>query len=350
MRYQSFLLAIVLFLSMGVTGVHGSDGSGMQTSVAGDIVGSFGSTDRGADNRLDMREAEFMFYGPLDPTFDAMAAFAAHYESGVMLAEAHGVYIETTKLVPRSSIRIGQFFLGFGRLNNVHRHDWPFITVPLVNSSFFDREGALDTGVEYGYLLPIPFYLNLTAGVTSGWNFGHSHSQGSRPRVPTHYLRLANFVNLPGKGGLQTAFNYVGRTPVNGLTSSFIGLDIVTKWRTNQIIDLLIQSEAWMKFEGGNTSLGLYVYPQHHLGANFYLGARFDYLSILNLKDGLGLPRKNFQMAVVPTVTWQPSEFARFRLAYTWQGNFQDTTYLSTESHLQFQTTFILGAHPAHDF
>jgi MFS family permease len=102
--------------------------------------------------------------------------------------------------------------LGVGRLNQIHRHDWPFISAPRIHRELFGAESAIDSGFEVGSLLPSSFYLDLTAGVTSGFKFGHSHSDGARPNVPTHYLRAATYNELPRGGGMQTGLNFLSRT------------------------------------------------------------------------------------------------------------------------------------------
>jgi hypothetical protein len=68
------------------------------------------------------------------------------------------------------------------------------------------------------------------------------------------------------------------------------------------------------------------------------------------LKDITGSNVANSENRIVPTITYRPSEFSSLRLAYDWsvakQANQQDR-----ENHeLQMQATFMIGAHPAHDF
>ena len=55
------------------------------------------------------------------------------------------------------------------------------------------------------------------------------------------------------------------------------------------------------------------------------------------------------EYAFVPTLTYEASEFASFKLAYTHSVKTEDNKTTNDQS-LQLQTVFILGAHPAHDF
>src|SRR5690606_122720 len=96
---------------------------------------------------------------------------AAHSEDGTYLFEVHEAYLKSSKLLNRVRMKLGQYFLGIGRLNRFHRHDWPFTLVPKVHSTFFDSngEGVVDTGVEVSWLIPASFFLEWTLGITNGW-------------------------------------------------------------------------------------------------------------------------------------------------------------------------------------
>lgn len=327
-------------------------GTGLDISASVDGVGQFGPE---GTNRIDVREAEFLLFAPIDHLFDGQVSFSAHTETTGLFAEVHEAYLASSKLIPRSRFRIGQFFLGFGRLNQFHRHDWPFTTAPKVHSTFFAAEAAKDTGIEYSWLTPLPFYLDLTVGITNGWVFGHAHTLGTKPYFPTHYLRALTYFDLPGKGGLQTGLNYVGRKNDQGTSSTYLGLDATAKWREAQVLKLLIQSEFWLRLErpkaGTNVdTFGFYIHPEYALGENFFAGLRFDYLTTTSLAFATGGKVSNFHAGLMPQITWRPSEFSTVRLSYTYRAEYLGTRYIAYERFLELQTVFILGAHPAHDF
>ena len=94
--------------------------TGLQTSIALDIVAdtAIGDGSSGSDKAI-IRGAEVMFYGPIDHIFDGTVGMAAHPEEGVSLFELHEAYIGSSKLIPRSRFRFGQFFLGVGRFKSV---------------------------------------------------------------------------------------------------------------------------------------------------------------------------------------------------------------------------------------
>jgi hypothetical protein len=353
--YLIVLISLTTFVAQSFNSIR-ADSGGLQTSIAVDIVGNAFSRDKTSpDSKLSIREAELFFYAPVDQTFEGILGIAAHQEKGVALFEIHEATIGSTKLIPWSRFRIGQYFLGVGKLNSVHRHDWPFTTAPKVHQEFFGKEGVDDTGIEYSMLTPLPFYLDITFGVTNGWKYGHVHNSGKKPKTPTHYARVANFVELPFEGGLQTGLNYLSRKDSKGTKTTLFGLDITAKWREGKSIPFFFQGEIWhreFKPEGSllTRSLGFYGFPQINLIESLNLGIRFDGYSILKLKDASGKKIRNYEQSYVPTLTWKPSEFSTFRASYQW--NFERLASHSNlkNSFLEVQTTFILGAHPAHDF
>ncbi len=338
------------------THLFADDGTGLKTSAAVDMVGTFkGNKESSADDSFNVREAEIMLTAPIDQTFNGLLSFAAHREDGVALAEIHEAYISSSKLVPRSNIRVGQFFLGVGRLNRFHRHEWPTIYAPKVHEEFFGPEGALDSGIEYSYLAPLPFYLDTTLGLTNGWTYGHSHNAGEKPKKPTHYARVASYVELPANGGAQLALNYLSRTDAQENLMTLNGLDFTAKWRDTGVLNLLVQGEVWHRTkkpkdaEAENT-LGLYVMPQYAIDSQVFVGLLMEYYSVLSLKDVVGKSINNTNIGFVPTLTYKASEFSSLRLAYnrsTYHRADQDD---KIEQRVEVQATFMIGAHPAHDF
>jgi len=332
------------------------DASGLKISAAVDLVGSYRADQKSsADDSFNAREAEIILTAPIDPKFDGVLSFAAHREDGEAVAELHEAFIKTSRLIPRSNLRVGQFFLGLGRLNRMHRHEWPIVVAPKVHSEFFGEEGALDSGIEYSYLAPLPFYLETTLGVTNGFAYGHSHDEGEKPKKPTHYGRVSTYFELPGNGGAQTALNYLSRTDAQGKVMTLTGLDFTAKWREAGVLNFLFQSEIWHRTlapQGADAeeTLGAYVLPQYALDSQFFLGLLVDYYTVLSLKDAIGQSVDNTVIGVVPTLTYKASEFSTLRLAYnhsSFQREDQDDV---TENRVELQANFTIGAHPAHDF
>lgn len=313
-------------------------------------------------NRFDARVFEITLAGAIDQTFDGRLMFAGHSENGVFVPELHEGFVSSSKLIPMSRFRLGKFFLGVGRLNQFHQHDWPFITAPIVQREFFNpgrdpivAEGAMDTGVEYSILLPLPFYLDLTIGVTNGYCYGHCHGPGNRPLTPLHYVHPVTFFDFGGGKGLQLGANYMGRVDFQGEETVITGLDVVYKERQGRRLVWLFQGELFHRAvnrQAGDTStLGGYVYPQYGFDEEFSLGVRVDSFSQLNRSFNTTGERQNdLDYAFVPTFTWKPSEFSTIRLAYSHEVNTTQGEVDVRDRRFDFQFTYILGAHPAHEF
>jgi hypothetical protein len=340
------ILAVFCSQSFGM-----AEGTGLKFMGAVDLIGNFESKDQTTyPRRFEVREAELGFYGPIDHTFDGTATFAAHNESGAYNLEVHEANLSSYKLVPNLKAKLGKFFLGVGRLNQYHRHDWPFINAPKAHELFFDEEAASDTGLQLQYLFPqLPIFTELTAGVTSGWTFGHTHNVGAKPIQPTHYARIQNFFEIGENGALQTGVNYLGRKARNDGQLKLFGLDAVAKWKESSKLLWLLQSEIWgknLRPVGGalERTFGGYFYAQRYLDKNFSGGVRFDGYSVDTS------PVKNLDYSVVPQIAYKHSEFSQFKISYQLDWQKREHKDSQVNRTIQLLATFILGDHPAHDF
>ena len=351
---KQFLITSILLTSLNI---FAFDSSGLKISLAGDMVYDQGlNSTSTANENLTMRGAEMMFFAPIDHRFDGVLSAAAHDENGETVFELHELYFSSSKIIDRSRLKVGQFFLGVGRLNQTHQHDWPFMKAPKVHSEFFDDEGIFDSGVEFSHLFNTDRFLDLTVGVTSGHKYGHAHSSGSKPKVPTHYLSLKSFTELSNTSGIQYAFNYLGRTDDEGDKLHIPGLEIVGKWREGRAIKYMFQGEAWYRnvedISGSKSEqVGAYLYNQFLLETNTYAGIRLDGYKDLSKKNSItGKKQNNITYGVTPELTWNSSEFIKIRsgLAHIFTREEGVTTSKDTSLNLQF--VFILGAHPAHEF
>jgi hypothetical protein len=347
---------LLVFPAFAAASLMAQDGTGLKISAAVDLVGTFkADKDSTADDAFNPREAEILLSAPVDQTFNGQLSFAAHREGGAAMAELHEAFISSSKLIPRSNIRVGQFFLGVGRFNRFHRHEWPVIFAPKVHEEFFGKEGALDSGIEYSFLAPLPFYLETTIGVTNGFTYGHSHKEGEKPKKPTHYGRVASYLELPGNGGAQAALNYLSRTDAEEREMTLTGLDFTAKWRDAGLLNFFVQSEVWHrtlkpKDAKADESIGAYILPQYAADSQWFLGLMVEYFSVTSLKDAIGNAIDNSNIAYVPTITYKASEFSSLRLAYDRSTYHREDQSDKTEQKVEVQATFIIGAHPAHDF
>lgn len=348
-----YLLALFALTSQA----QAFDATGLKISVAGDLVYDQGLNSQSeADENFKVRGAELSLYAPVDHLFEARLSAAAHDEEGETVFEVHELYLQTSKLIPRSRLKVGQFFLGIGRLNRFHQHDWPFTLAPLIHESILGDEGVFDTGAEFSTLLPLPFYFDLTVGITSGHKFGHAHSEGEKPKTPTHYTRASSFVDFGSQRGLEYGLSYLGRTSGDGDELSLLGFDLTFKKRVLKKIDWLVQTETWYRknkteSETESRLIGSYLFVDKNLSHFSSLGLRVDMTKDLTKKNSLtGKKVNNISYGITPQLTYKSSEFFTFRLSASHEFEREEGDTLSKDTKILSQFVFILGAHPAHEF
>lgn len=357
-----FLSASSLLLS---TASHGAaDFKDMNSTVAIDIIAPISLEDDGVDkNKLFVRSAEIMFYGPLGPVFDAALNMAGHDENGEFIFSLHEGYISSSKLIKNATIKAGKFFLGAGRLNGVHQHDWPFITAPKVHREVFNpgrgpltAEGAADSGLELSYLVPMETYLNFTLGVTNGYCFGHCHKDGKRPKHPVAYLRPTTFYSLGAGTGVLMGATYLIRSDDVGTKTQVFGIETTYKKRVGKVLKWLFQAESFYQLQEPEglketRKAGFYALTQYGFDPYWSFGVRVDGFSHLNMTfNTVDESREDFDYGVISTLTYKPSEFGTIRLAYMHEVDTTQGVDDVTDRQVQFQFTALLGAHPAHDF
>ena len=334
-----------------------ADSDGLKTFIAVDLVGeAFNRVKEANPREVELRGVEVSFSAPVDPLFDAVVGLAAHPEDGRSVFELHEATLNSSKLLPYTQLRVGQGFLSVGKLNRVHQHDWPFIDPPDVQEKFFDDEGVNDLLFEATLNTPSSLPFEWTLGVARGWNYGHAHSAGERPLVLTHYTRAQTFAVLPGDGGLQIALNYLGRTSGDSVKMQLSGVDVTAKWREGRALQFLFQSEIWVKHlkapgVAPEDSVGFYLFPQFNVLNGLDAGVRADGFTVSTLRDSLGRRVRNLSNKIVPTLTYKASEFSTFRLAYAWDLQTRaENKPKVINAGLMTQISFVMGAHPSHDF
>ncbi len=358
MQYQMYKKIFCLFLFVAtLSNSYALKYSDVEISAAGDFIYEHGlNKESSASDRVKMRGVELSVFAPVDDTFNGVLAAAAHDENGEVVVELHELYISSFSLVPRSNIRLGQFFIPIGRLGRSHQHDWVFTRAPKFYRSFFGDEGIIDTGLEYSYMLPTESIYNLSFGVTSGYVYGHAHTEGSKPKVPTHFARFSRFFELSTTSGVDLGLSYLGRTDTQENDLKLVGLDFVAKWRQGRMTKYLLQSELWYKNETNSANesseqVGMYILNQFGMSVENSFAFRLDAFKDLSKRNAItNRISNNISYGVLAQHTFTSSEFLKIRstLAHEFDREEGITTGKDTRATLQF--VFILGSHPAHDF
>jgi hypothetical protein len=348
--------------------------------VAGDFVGNLtqknvqknqGGSFPGLENLFFPREVELSLFGQVDPYARAEVRVETGQDSRsgemtVNLAEAN---LTLTALPYGTQLKMGKMRNRFGYLNQIHSHDWPFIDNPNVLQQFFGREGLAESGFEASWVPHLPFYLELLGGVFNGENdVAFGRNQISNPLVTG---RVKTFFDFDEWGAIQLGSSIAaGQTPEQK-NSTIVGFDAKYKytppgWQRAaftllgeyliSLRDVVVTDADGFDGTRHRNSQGFYVYAglqpfNHGELSKWLLGFRYDRTQYP--------AASGTEWAWQPFLTYNPSEFLRFRLGYKQTTRSQCCSYLDFQdnggsakqvSEYFLQVTFILGAHPAHPF
>ena len=348
--------------------------------VSADFVGTLtqrnvekaqGGTFSGQENRFFPRAIELGLFGQIDPYARGVVRFEAgeSVEGGergihVEVSEAH---LTLLTLPFNTQLKMGRMLNRFGMLNQIHEDDLPQTDRPNVFTRFLGAEGLNENGAELTWVAPLPFYLEALVGLFDGDNevaFG----RGSL-RAPLVTARLRTFFELDDVNAIQ-----LGVSAANGETpekhrNTLLGVDLKYKlvpegWRhplltvagealfANRKVDVTGDSDGDGIADVGGTRTrkrwGWYAYAELQPWQRWALGFRYDWTQYPTAPGS--------EWAAEPYVTFKPSEFLRFRLAY----KHTDRTHRVTGpddrgsarvvDEILLQASFILGAHPTDAF
>jgi hypothetical protein len=326
-----------------------------QPNVAKANAGTFA----GRENRFFPREIELSLFGQIDPYARAEVRIESGEEepgaeTGVSLAEAN---LTLLTLPWGTQLKMGQMRARFGYSNQIHEHDLPWVDRPNALRNFLGEEGLTEKGFEATIVPDLPFYLEGLVGVFNGDNeaaFGYGKL--SQPLVTG---RLRTFFELADEHALQLGVSGAsGQTP-DRLPSQLAAFDLKYKLRPDGWLHPLltvgaegiysvrrVENDLGEKATRGR--FGWYGYAEIQPWRRWAGGVRYDW-SQYPVNPGR-------EWAVEPYVTFWPSEFLRFRLAYKHTDRSQREAFSENGGsgrlvdELFFQASFILGAHPAHPF
>ncbi len=355
----------------------------------------------GQENRIFPQEMEIAAQGFVDPY--VRADFFFDFGEEVDIDRARGArparslgaaleegYITTLSLPWGFQIRGGRMRPQFGLLGHIHAHDLPQIDPPNVLTNFLGPDRLDENGVEVSWLAPLPFFLELRGGVFSGDN-ETAFGVGSI-RNPLVTGRIKTFLDINDDHGIQFAMS--GATGPNtnfgplteaphGTRTVLLGADFKYKWKPVGVpytqfilageylfshqrrepnidaLGFLAPLPLGSLCDAGTTGCsrderhrnrhGFYVFADYQLSQRWYVGTRFDWSQFppnpnIAFENSPELRRGAREYAIVPYLTFRPSEFFNLRTEY--KHVFRNYTKSADEAFLQ--AVFILGTHPPH--
>jgi hypothetical protein len=273
-----------------------------------------------------------------------------------------------------TQLKMGLMRNRYGWSNQIHEHDLPWTDRPGVYRAYFGDEGLRESGGELTWVPDLPFYLEALVGAFNGDNtaaFGRG-----KLNEPMLTGRLRTFFELADEHAIQLGVSVASGLTGDRLRSTLPGFDVRYKYRPEGWLhplvtaggegiwsirrtlvtrDLLIDTDAngvpdtavTIGNHRTNTRFGWYAYAEVQPFRRWAGGVRYDYTEQLV---------RGREKAIEPYITFWPSEFLRFRLAYKLTERSSDVGFSTDQAsarhvdELFFQATFILGAHPAHPF
>lgn len=328
---------------------------------------------------VNMQEIEVGFQSVVDPYF-RFDSFLSFRTEGVELEEAYGTTLFSMPL--NSQFRIGRARAKFGRINQIHRHAQNFVTLPIVAAEFLG-EHLNPTSVEANFLVPVPWYMELSAS-------------GGSPDVETptfqrspdannignllYIFHMANFFEASDSLGVNLGLSFATGSNASGPDerSNLYGADFFAKYRPlrdNPYQEFSVQSEfMWRQAETPDEELedyGFYAEAIYRFAKRWNTGVRFDLtdtntpvteddegvevigqvgLSQVIRQDEeeeesmLGLLGRAYRIS--PMLTFSPSEFSRIKLEY----DYLNQNYGPDQHAVFLQFMYAIGAHGAHPY
>jgi len=335
---------------------------------------------------FEMPSFELFIDGYLNPYARAAANIA--FEDGEFAAEE--LYANIVRGLPLDiQIKAGKYLLGFGKLNLVHPHAWPFINRPLFHQVYFGEEGFNDIGANFSFILPTEdFYTTLDLGVYKGDaisnNTGGEDADVHEVRGNSLIFvgRLGSFfsigdfsnldIGLSGSYGnyAKSSFYFPDSISFSSemLPYLYSSLDFKFKYKPDSYTSLVIQGEGILNhrdvirgidfmpsIESINT-FGGFIYFDYQFLKQFSVGLKYDFTyGIIGDEPAfntLANDDMNKTNGIEYWVGYYPiEETLALRLgAQNLLFDLADNLKKDTETTITLQLIFSLGPHKAHQF
>jgi hypothetical protein len=339
------------------------------------------------DRNFNLGESELTLSANVDPYFMGALTVAVTGENEIEVEEA---YFRTLALPEGFSLKGGQFFSGFGYLNEIHAHAWEFIDQPMVYQAFFGGQMA-QVGLQARWLAPTDVFLEFGAETGSGQSFPGTRVERNSPNGVTLFAHLGSDIgdsiawraglswvdldaedrSFEGENGAEEPTLYA----FTGSSQTWI-VDATLKWTPpgdTKRRYLKLQGEYMDRTEDGSLSYtspgppldgsyrasqsGWYLQGVYQFLPRWRAGARYDSMDsgdpAIGLIESGELDWTDFPLLVPASpsrttimLDWSLSEFSRLRAQYSWD----DARDATTDEQLFLQYIYALGAHGAHKF
>ena len=317
-------------------------------SVNGDFVWQLNhNKEVDGGNPFNLRELEFGYEGKIDPWSTMNAYVGLHNHDGQTHVHLEEAYATLNKLPLGLKMKVGKFFLDFGKDNTLHQHARPYVDVPLFVKNYLGDEGMGGSGFSISSMVPLgKIYGEVTLEAVNDENSrSYTNGKSGRPLYNGHfklYTDLSKSSNLELGYSRMQGFNDEAARRLTTIQ----GMDLTYRWRPldrGRYNSLMVRGEyLWSDRENNLSNRdtdGYYGFAEYQMNRNWFLGARYDYSEFPNLVN-------SHEQATSGILTYKPTEFSYYRLQY------KKTTrnYARDLTEWWFQMNFLVGPHGAHEF
>jgi len=283
-----------------------------------------------------LQEVELAVQAVIDP-YARGDVFITFSPDSVEVEEA---YLTTLSLPWGLQVKAGKFYSPFGRLDQLHRHQWVFVDQPLSQQRLVASDGLNGAGADLAWLAPLPWFLEVHAAYQDTVpGFEAVHQLTGVGRV-IQYFDLSDEATL-GVGLSWAYFQSAGPASFKNVA----GADVFVKIRNPA-------SRAYLTLQGevfgrqlsdqafAQATWGGYGQVVWRLDRAWEIGGRFDAAPALTQVP----PGTEYDCSLIGT--FYASEFLRVRLQPSWQRLPGAVNGLQVLANFEFS----LGVHGAHPF
>lgn len=313
-------------------------------------------------NGVDLREAELAFYADVDPYSRLFLLLSVHPEyklNSTSTAVEESWVVEPEEAFAESNVlsgvtlRFGKFKAAFGKHNLLHTHAYPFVEAPVAQTDLLGDEGLNDAGVSAAYLVPLPWYFEVTGQYLRGEGENEEFNSPS-PNDGVGVLHLKNLWDLSDNSTLEWGISGASGGNSLGGTTSLYGSDVTWKWRpveggkyhswilAGEYIHRDLEQPGSLAARG----TGFNIWSQFQWAERWKTSLRYDSMDMKNstsVRNGL-TDKKTVGL------TFQATEFSSFQAEFSQAKGPISTTGNNTENKVFLQANFTIGAHPAHSY
>jgi len=316
-------------------------------SAIGDFQTSY-KTDVKRNFDAKINEVEVSLQSVVDPYARADFFFSVGQDSlsGNFKGDLEEGYLTTLSLPAHLQLKVGKFKSAMGRINPVHSHALPFISLPNAYENYFG-EGINDEGLSLSWLIPNSvFYQEFVFQLTDGPidNPSFSRSLGNT------YLSLAhlkNFFDLSANATLELGLTGITGANYYDLRTNIAAIDLTYKWKPvqfNTYKSFTWQSEAYYsnaKIPNDNVvnSFGMYSFISFQFARRLFFTGMYSFSN----KPYSASTMENSYSA---NIGWYATEFQKLEI----EGKTTTSNMEKEQYQILLRWIFVIGTHGAHQY